>query len=73
MGSTPDGGATTKGTTTPPTTDSPAVGTSTGTQTTAKTTGGGCALGAGALSRGPATLIGLLATLGFFRLRRRRS
>jgi len=73
IGSAPDAGATTKGTTTPPTTIAPGPATSTGTQTTAKVTGGGCALGAGALSRSPSMFLGLLGALGLLHLRRRRS
>jgi hypothetical protein len=73
IGSAPDAGATTKGTTTPPTTVAPGPSTSTGTQTTAKVTGGGCALGAGALPGSPAMFVGLLGALGLLRLRHRRS
>ena len=73
VGSVSDAGATTKGTTTPPTTVTPGSATSTGTQTTAKVTGGGCALGTGALSRSPTMVLGLLGALGLLRLRRRRT
>jgi hypothetical protein len=71
IGSIPDAGSTTKGTITPPSAGLPGGSTSTNTQTTAKVTGGGCALGAGAPASGLGVFMGLVGALGLLRLRRR--
>lgn len=68
--STADAGATTKGASTP--IAQPGVNTSTDTKTTAMATGGGCSLGAGALTGGPAVILGLFGALFVLRTRRRR-
>lgn len=70
-GSSPDGGATTKGTTTPPTMVATGPDASSATPSAAIKTGGGCSLGRGTPSSGLTILGGVLGILGL--LRRRRS
>jgi hypothetical protein len=71
IGRAPDAGSTTKGTITPPSPGLPGGSTSTNTETTAKMTGGGCALGAGAPASSLGVVMGLLGVLGLLCLRRR--